>query len=228
MQAELDQVGESTGLMSLRQTEYFDGDEKHLKFLEGYPEVRLPGRHFASRRQVFTLLISLSPLRLSLAVPDHSSLRTSCLCDPLRLLPLNHHVTLNLPHPPNHPFPPSRRPHPPSTHHLPLLPSSNVQVPPNSRSTNHHRRNRDRLPLPPWRGRHHGIPYDRTGSHHPRPLDQIGVDETRRIVGGWRGWEEELRDSEIKRGGRFGWDEGGWELVRPGGQDHRLRKSRDT
>jgi hypothetical protein len=46
MQAELDQVGESTGLMSLRQTEYFDGDEKHLKFLEGYPEVRLPGRHF--------------------------------------------------------------------------------------------------------------------------------------------------------------------------------------
>jgi hypothetical protein len=40
MQSELLTEGEkSTGLMSLRQTEYFTGDEKHLKFLEGYPDV---------------------------------------------------------------------------------------------------------------------------------------------------------------------------------------------
>jgi hypothetical protein len=40
MQSELVTEGEtSTGLMSLRQTEYFTGDEKHLKFLEGYPDV---------------------------------------------------------------------------------------------------------------------------------------------------------------------------------------------
>lgn len=40
MQSELLTEGEkSTGLMSLRQTEYFTGEEKHLKFLEGYPDV---------------------------------------------------------------------------------------------------------------------------------------------------------------------------------------------
>lgn len=41
MQQELEAGGKSTGLMSLRQTEYFDGDEKHLQFLEGYPEVSI-------------------------------------------------------------------------------------------------------------------------------------------------------------------------------------------
>ena len=42
MQRELDDdEGGSTGLMSLRQTEYFDGQEKHLKFLESYPDVSI-------------------------------------------------------------------------------------------------------------------------------------------------------------------------------------------
>ncbi|KAH8080007.1 hypothetical protein HD553DRAFT_318120 [Filobasidium floriforme] len=46
MQSELSSEGEqATGLMSLRQTEYFTGDEKHLKFLEGYPEFQITPPH---------------------------------------------------------------------------------------------------------------------------------------------------------------------------------------
>ena len=51
MQSELLTEGEkSTGLMSLRQTEFFTGEEKHLKFLEGYPDVS-PSPHHST---VFT------------------------------------------------------------------------------------------------------------------------------------------------------------------------------
>lgn len=32
---------EPTGLMKTRQTEYYDGNEKHLQFLEGLPEVSM-------------------------------------------------------------------------------------------------------------------------------------------------------------------------------------------
>jgi hypothetical protein len=51
IQSELLTEGEkSTGLMSLRQTEFFTGEEKHLKFLEGYPDVS-PSPHHST---VFT------------------------------------------------------------------------------------------------------------------------------------------------------------------------------
>lgn len=32
--------GEPTGLMKIKQTEYYDGNEKHLEFLSGLPDVR--------------------------------------------------------------------------------------------------------------------------------------------------------------------------------------------
>jgi hypothetical protein len=39
MQAELEEEGGESGLMSLIQNEYYEGEERHLKFLESYPEV---------------------------------------------------------------------------------------------------------------------------------------------------------------------------------------------
>lgn len=32
-------MGEASGLMALKQTEYYDGEEKHLKILEEHPDV---------------------------------------------------------------------------------------------------------------------------------------------------------------------------------------------
>lgn len=53
MQSELLTEGEqTTGLMSLRQTEFFTGDEKHLKFLEGYPDVS-PSPQFLSLYRLY-------------------------------------------------------------------------------------------------------------------------------------------------------------------------------
>ena len=39
MYDEWKEMGEASGLMALKQTEYYGGEEKHLKILEEHPDV---------------------------------------------------------------------------------------------------------------------------------------------------------------------------------------------
>lgn len=45
MMEELDTLGEQSGLMKVTQTEFYDGDEKHLSILEEHPDVSNPSPH---------------------------------------------------------------------------------------------------------------------------------------------------------------------------------------
>ncbi len=39
MWEEVNRLGETSGLMKIKQTEFYDGEEKHLKILEEHPDV---------------------------------------------------------------------------------------------------------------------------------------------------------------------------------------------